>query len=52
MSSKPYHKRVIKTFPKFDIAIIWIDIWDTQSEKNGKMMINRCFNVGKHIATI
>ena len=52
MLSKPYHKRVIKTSPKFDIAIIWIDIWDTQSKKNSKMIINRCFNVGKHIATI
>ena len=49
LASKP---RIIKASPKSDIAVIWIDVWNTQSSKNGKMLINRCFNVRKHIATI
>ena len=49
LASKP---RVIKVSPKSDISIIWIDIWNVQSGKNAKMLINRCFNVGKYIATI
>ena len=49
LASKP---RIIKASPKSDITVIWIDVWDTQSSKNGKMLINRCFNVRKHIATI
>jgi len=47
--SKP---RVIKVSPKSDMTIVWIDIWDVQSGKNAKMLINRCFNVGNFIATI
>ena len=49
LASKP---RVIKVSPKSDMAIIWIDIWDVQSGKNAKLLINRCFNVGNYIATI
>ena len=49
LASKP---RVIKVSPKSDMAIVWIDIWDVQSGKNAKMLINRCFNVGNYIATI
>ena len=44
--------RVIKVSPKSDMALVWIDIWDVQSGKNAKMLINRCFNVGNFIATI
>ena len=44
--------RVIKVSPESDMAIVWIDIWDIQSGKNAKMLINRCFNVGNYIATI
>ena len=44
--------RVIKVSPKSNMAIVWIDIWDVQSGKNAKVLINRCFNVGNHIATI
>ena len=47
--SKP---RVIKVSPKSDMAIVWIDIWDTQSGVKAKDLINRCFNVGRFIATI
>jgi len=49
LASKP---RVIKISPKSDMALVWIDIWDVQSGKNAKMLINRCFNVGNFIATI
>jgi len=44
--------RVIKISSKSDISIVWIDIWDVQSGSNIKMLINRCFNVGRYIATI
>ena len=46
---KPY---VIKVFLKSDMVIVWINIWDIQSESNAKMLINRCFNVGNYITTI
>ena len=49
LASKP---RVIKVSPKSDMAIVWINIWDAQSGKNAKLLINRCFNVGNNIATI
>ena len=32
--------RVIKVSPKSDMALVWIDIWDVQSSKNAKMLIN------------
>ena len=44
--------RVIKVSPKSDMSIIWIDIWDHQSSNKAKCLINRCFNVGRYIATI
>ena len=44
--------RVIKVSPKSDMSIVWIDIWNVQSGKNAKMLINRCFNIGNFIATI
>ena len=49
LASKP---RVIKVSLKSDMVLVWIDIWDVQSGKNAKMLINRCFNVGNFIATI
>ena len=49
LASKP---RVIKVSPKSDMSIIWIDIWDVQSSSKAKSLINRCFNVGRFIATI
>ena len=49
LTSRP---RVIKVSPKSDMAIVWIDIWNVQSSKNAKMLINRCFNVGNYITTI
>jgi len=44
--------RVIKASSKSDMAVIWINVWNTQSRKNGQMLINRCFNIRRHIATI
>ena len=34
------------------MSIVWIDIWDIQSGSNAKMLINRCFNIGRYIITI
>jgi len=47
--SKP---RIIKVSPKLDMAIIWINIWDTQSSSKAKTLINRRFNVRRFITTI
>jgi len=44
--------RVIKASPKSDMAVIWIDIWDSQNGTKAKSLVNRCFNIGQHIATI
>ena len=49
IASKPW---VIKVSPKSDIAIVWIDIWDAQSNAKAKGLINRCFNVGRSIAMV
>ena len=49
LASKP---RIIKVSPKSDIAIIWIDIWNTQNSNNAKKIINRQFNVGNVITTV
>ena len=49
LASKPW---VIKTSPKLDMAIVWLDIWDVQSGSKAKCLINRCFNIGSYITTI
>jgi len=38
---------VVKVLPKSDMAIIWIDIWDSQSSMSAKTLINHCFNIRK-----
>jgi len=43
---------IIKASPKSDMAVIWIDIWDSQNGVKAKSLINKCFNIGKHIVTI
>ena len=48
LAAKP---RVIKAFPKSDMAIIWVDIWDSQNGSKAKTLINHSFNFGRHIAT-
>ena len=49
ITSKPY---VIKVSPKSDMAIIWVNIWDSQSGISARILINQCFNVGSYITTI
>jgi len=44
--------RVIKVSPKLNMSIIWIDIWDIQSDSKAKGLINQCFNISKYIATV
>ena len=43
---------IIKISPKSDMAIVWIDIWDTQNSNNVKKIINRYFNVESVIAMV
>ena len=47
-----FRPRIIKVSPKSDMAIIWIDIWDTQNSFKAKSIINWYFNVGSLIATV
>ena len=49
LASKPH---VIKASPKSDMAVVWVDIWDSQSGSLAKNIINRCFNIGRFIATV
>jgi len=43
---------VIKAFPKSDIAVIWVVIWNSQNSTKAKKLINRCFNIGCNITTV
>jgi len=47
--SKP---RVVKVFLRSDMAIVWIDIWNIQSSKLAKTLINWFFNIESFITTI
>ena len=49
LASKPC---VIKASPKSDKAVVWVDIWDSQSSSCAKNIINCWFNVGQFIATM
>jgi len=49
LASKPHD---IKALPKSDMVVIWVDIWDAQSNVKAKGLINRYFNIGSYIATI
>jgi len=49
LASKP---RVIKASPKSNKAVVWVDIWDSQSGSAAKNIINRHFNIGCFVATI
>lgn len=42
----------MKTSPKYDMAVVWVDIWDSQNGSKVKSIINQQFNVGWYIATI
>jgi len=47
--SKPH---IIKVLSKFNMVIIWINIWDAQSGTKAKYLINKCSNIGSYITTI
>lgn len=49
LASKPH---IIKTSSKSDIAVVQINVQDVQSGANAKTLINKSFNVGKHITII
>ena len=49
LASKPC---VIKVSPKSDMAVVWVDIWDSQSGSSAKNIINHCFNIGWFITII
>jgi len=44
--------RVIKVSSKYDISIVWINIWDIQSSVKAKSLINRYFHIRSFITTI
>jgi len=44
--------RIIKFSLKSDMAIIWINIWDTQNGSKAKSIINQHFNVGSFITMV
>ena len=49
LASKPC---IIKVSPKSNMAIIWIDIWNTQTKSNAKKIINCWFNISSYIAIV
>ena len=49
LATKP---RVIKVLPKSDMAIMQIDIQDSQNGSKAKLLVNYFFNFGQYIATI
>ena len=49
LASKP---QIIKASPKSNMAVVWVNIWDSQSGSSAKNIINCYFNIGHFIATI
>ena len=49
LTSKPC---VIKVSSKSNMAIVWINIWDTQNGSSAKKVINYQFNISSYIATV
>ena len=43
---------VIKASSKSDMAMVWINIWNSQNSMKAKSLINRYFNIGYHITMI
>jgi len=43
---------VIKIFPKYDMVIVWVNIWDSQNDTNVKCLVNRCLNIEQYIVMI
>ena len=44
--------RIIKTSSKSDIAIVWIDIWNSQNKSKAKSIINWKFNIRWYITMV
>ena len=44
--------RIIRASKNSDMAVIWVNIWDSQNSTKAKTLINRSFNFGQHIATV
>ena len=49
LTSQPH---IIKASPKSDMTVIYVNIWDSKSGSKTKSIINRCFNIRCHIATV
>ena len=47
-----FRPHIVKVFSKSDMAIIWINIWNSQNRSTAKKLINHCFNVSSFVATI
>ena len=43
---------IVKASPKSDMAIVWVNIWDSQNRTKAKTIINWQFNIGCYITTI
>ena len=46
------YPQIVKVSPKSNIAIIWVNIWDSQNGIKAKSIINRSFNLKRHITTV
>ena len=42
----------MKASLKLDMAMIWINIWDSQSKMNAKGLINKLFKIGSSIVIV
>ena len=49
LASKPC---IIKVSPKSNKAVVWVDIWNSQSGSAAKNIINHHFNIGCFATTI
>ena len=47
-----FYSHIIKASPKSDMAIKWVNIWNSQNSMKTKELINRCFNVSHNIITV
>ena len=43
---------IIKASPKSDMAVVWVDIWNSQNGSLAKNIINCHFNIGQFITTV
>jgi len=43
-----FYSQIIKIFPKSDITMVWVNIWNSQNDTKAKSLINRSFNISCH----